>query len=156
MNLTNWAERLLNLNAKDYYQSLDFPKIPIELLITDPAEVRRTLPNIFGGESKNYTIHECPDELTSYLKTIFPYMSKFRYQTLRNDIPVHVDIGRRFAVNYIITPGGKKVNTVWYKEDCTTEVFRVKLQSNTWYRLEVDKHHTVSGLTDDRLAITIC
>lgn len=156
MNIIDWVKRLLGLNAKDYYMLLeDIPPIPADLLITNPDEVRK-LPNIFSGKSNNYTLHECPDELRSYLKKIFPDMTKFRYQTLRKDIPVHIDIGRKFAINYIVSTGGTDVNTVWYKKDGSTEVFRVKLPSNTWHKLEVDKHHNVTGITDDRVAVTIC
>ena len=56
------------------YTKLDLPKIPKELIL--PIKEVLQLENIFGGRSKNYTIHECQPELSEYLKEVFPVILK--------------------------------------------------------------------------------
>ena len=70
------------------YTKLDLPKVPDNLIL--PMYEVLKLENIFGGKSKNYTIHECQPELKEYLQKLFPEYTKFRYQTLTKDIPIHV------------------------------------------------------------------
>ena len=89
---------------------------PSENIMLDLHSVRQ-LPNIFGGATIIYTIHECPDELAEWLRGIFPEYTKFRYQTLTRDIPCHVDRGREIAINYLIDAGGTDVSTVWYSDE---------------------------------------
>ena len=57
------------------YKFLDLPEVPEDLIL--PVEEVLQLENIFGGETKNYTIHECQDELREYLKELFPERENF-------------------------------------------------------------------------------
>ena len=137
------------------YTKLDLPKVPDNLILT-MYEVLK-LENIFGGKSKNYTIHECQPELKEYLQKLFPEYTKFRYQTLTKDIPIHVDRGREFAINYIIHAGGDKVETCWYEEKTSQNpIDTVIFPREEWYKLAVDTYHTVRNITDWRFAITVC
>jgi hypothetical protein len=132
---------------------LDFPMVPDHLIL--PMDEVLQLENIFGGETKNYTIHECQDELKEHLKVLFPEYTKFRYQTLIGEIPVHKDRGRTHAINYLIKSGGTDVKTYWYKEDWTTPIYGIKLPEKTWYELQVDQYHSVLNIETRRFAITI-
>tara|TARA_R110000772_G_C13308970_1_gene439678 strand:+ start:2469 stop:2885 length:417 start_codon:yes stop_codon:yes gene_type:complete len=136
-----------------YYKYLDHPVPPQELLL-DLHSVRQ-LPNIFGGATKNYTIHECPDELAEWLRGIFPEYTKFRYQTLTRDIPCHVDRGREIAINYLIDAGGTDVSTVWYSDEFGDKLEETIVEAGRWHQLQVDQWHTVHGITGDRFALTI-
>jgi|TARA_R100000030_G_scaffold77306_1_gene60184 hypothetical protein len=136
------------------YKFLDLPEVPEDLIL--PVEEVLQLENIFGGETKNYTIHECQDELREYLKELFPECEKFRYQTLIKGVPVHKDRGRTTAINYIIETGGNNVQTIWYEEDYTTPTHNVILPKKKWHELQVDLYHTVANIEERRFAITVC
>ena len=136
-----------------YYEYLDLPSPPPELLL-DLNSVRQ-LENIFGGATKNYTIHECPDNLADWLQSIFPSYTKFRYQTLTKDIPCHVDRGRDTAINFLLDTGGNNVSTAWYTDEFGDKIDEVVLELGRWHKLRVDQWHTVHGITGDRLAITV-
>lgn len=136
------------------YKLLDLPPVP-EHLIYSIDEVLE-LENFFGGYTKNYTIHECQDELREYLKELFPHCNKFRYQTLIDNVPVHIDRGRTTAINYIIEPGGDNVSTTWYTDEFGDKIDEVVLQPKQWHELQVHQWHTVHGLTQRRYAITVC
>lgn len=135
------------------YTKLDLPKIPKELIL--PIKEVLQLENIFGGRSKNYTIHECQPELSKYLKELFPECTKFRYQTLTKDVPIHTDRGRDFAINYIIETGGPDAETCWYEDYMQQPIDTVVLPKEEWYKLTVDIHHTVRNITDWRFAVTV-
>ena len=136
------------------YSTLDLPKIPKDLILS--LEEVLKLENIFGGKSKNYTIHECQLELKEYLQDLFPDCTKFRYQTLTQDIPIHTDRGREFAINYIIQTGGDTAETCWYEEFVQEPIDSIILPKEEWYKLAVNVHHTVRNITDWRFAITVC
>ena len=136
-----------------YFNYLDLPTVPEHLIL--PVEEVLELENIFGGETKNYTIHECQDELRDYLKNLFPHRDTFRYQTLIHSIPVHKDRGRTTAINYLINTGGADVQTIWYEEDYTTPTYRVVLSKRRWHEIQVDRYHTVTNIQQRRFAITI-
>lgn len=136
-----------------YFNYLDLPTVPEHLIL--PVEEVLELENIFGGETKNYTIHECQDELRDYLKNLFPHRDTFRYQTLIHSIPVHKDRGRTTAINYLINTGGADVQTIWYEEDYTTPTYRVVLSNRRWHEIQVDRYHTVTNIQQRRFAITI-
>jgi hypothetical protein len=136
-----------------YHKLLNKPTVPEHLIL--PLDKILQIENIFGGETSNYTLHECQSELKEYLKIIFPEYTKFRYQTLKKTIPVHKDRGRIRAVNYIIDAGGSNVKTVWYEEDYTTPVYSVILPVKQWHELEVDTYHTVENIETRRYAITV-
>lgn len=139
-----------------YCKFLDKPKVP-EHLILSLGQVLK-LENIFGGQSKDYTIHDCQDELKAYLKTVFPEYTKFRYQTLRNGVPIHVDFGRTHATNYIIDTGGIDVKTIWYESTPIHDkipIFNTVIPAKSWHELKVDSLHTVMGIDTTRYAITV-
>ena len=135
------------------YKYLNLPSVPTHLIL--PVEDVLKLENIFGGETNNYTIHEVQVELKDFLQAIFPDKTKFRYQTLIDEIPVHIDRGRTTAINYIINSGGDNVKTVWYEDDYTTPTYDVILETQKWCELQVDIYHNVTNLTERRFAITV-
>lgn len=135
------------------YSYLDLPKVPTELIL--PLEEILKLENIFGGATDKYTIHECQNELRDFLQQLFPSYTKFRYQTLREGVPVHIDRGRTEAINYLIDTGGDNVSTVWYEYDWTTPFLEKVFEAHRWHKLQVDIYHGVSNIKTCRYAITI-
>lgn len=135
------------------YSYLDLPQVPTELIL--PLEEILKLENIFGGATDKYTIHECQDDLRDFLQPLFPSHTKFRYQTLREGVPVHIDRGRTEAINYLIETGGDNVSTVWYEYDWATPFLEKVFEKNRWHALKVDIYHGVSSIKTCRYAITI-
>jgi hypothetical protein len=137
------------------YQYLDLPQVPDDLLLSLDKVLQ--LENIFEYKDKTdvYTIHPCQTALTEYLKTVFPKHTKFRYHTLTDELPIHVDIGRSQAINYIIDAGGSDVKTTWYKDDKTTKILEKVFKPNCWHSIKTDIHHGVSNIKTRRYAITV-
>ena len=143
------------------YKILDVPQIPEELIY--PVEKVLELNNFACAANKNYTIHRCQNDLTEYLKTLFPECEEFCYQTIASDLrldygetPVHKDVGRDFAINYVIETGGDDVRTAWYTEKESGEkITEVILPEKTWCKIKVDEWHAVHDLETRRYAITV-
>lgn len=135
------------------WRLLDVPTVPEELIL--PVEQVLEIENIFGGYTKNYTIHEVQDDLREWLQSVFPERTKFRYQTLVKDIPCHVDRGRDVAINYLVDAGGDSVSTAWYTDEFGDKIEEVVLEPNSWHELKVDQWHTVHNITGRRFAITV-
>jgi hypothetical protein len=131
----------------------DLPIVPEHLILSLSEVVKLT--NWFRGKSKNYTIHECQDNLREYLQNEFPKYEHFRYQTLVDGVPIHKDRNRTRALNYIIDAGGSDVHTIWYDEDKITPICDIVLPTNKWHILEVDSYHTITNIKERRFAITI-
>lgn len=137
-----------------YYEYLEIPAPPLELVEIDPIVVR-SYRNIFIGVDKSYTMHECPSDLRVWLKGFFPDYDNFMYQTIRDGLPIHIDTGRPIAINLLLNTGGDHVETVWYEDDRSTVMEFIELEPFRWHKLKVDTYHTVRNITGIRLAITI-
>lgn len=135
------------------HKIINAPSVPESLIL--PLDDILKLENIFGGATKNYTTHEVPDDLREYLQSIFPDCTKFRYQTMRGEIPVHKDRGRVRAINYILDTGGDNARTVWYEEDYTTPTHSMKLEERKWHEIDVGIYHNVINIDTVRYAITV-
>jgi len=139
-----------------YCKFLDKPAVPLHLIL--PLSEILLIENMFGGESKDYTIHDCQHDLKEYLKPMFFDYTNFNYQVLNNGVPIHIDIGRNRAINYIIDPGGNNVSTRWYRSESSDDsdiLFDIVLPANKWHELKVDEPHNVIGVETTRYAITV-
>jgi|SaaInlLV_10m_DNA_1039704.scaffolds.fasta_scaffold107735_1 hypothetical protein len=135
------------------FKRLDIPAVPEEIIL--PLDEILKLKNFFGGYTDKYTIHDCQDELYFWLKDVFPEYNKLCYQTLQDDVPIHIDGGRTTAINYIIKSGGDSVSTAWYDSEFGEKINEISIEPNQWHEIEVDKWHTVHGITDRRISITV-
>lgn len=78
------------------------------------------------------------------------------YQIISEGFPVHIDQRRDIVYNYILNPGGPDVYTVWYDKDKTTEIYKIKIPSKTWHRLDVSTNHTIVGPQNTkRIALSV-
>lgn len=135
------------------YTIFDLPKIPKHLILSIEEVLK--LDNKFTGLSNNYSTHNVQNELKEYLQLMFPEHQFFRYQLLKGNIPIHVDVSRDIAINYIIDTGGSNVSTVWYDDTRTTAIESVVFQPNIWHSIRTDIPHNVNNITEQRFAITI-
>ena len=128
---------------------LDLPNPPCFLNI----ESIKLKENIWIGNKEIYGIYYCEDELTNFLKHLFPKCTNFRYQILRNGIPKHVDVDRATNYNYILQAGGSNVETVWWKND--KEIYRTCLPEKKWHKFNVGIEHSIENIETERVGITV-
>lgn len=81
------------------------------------------------------------------------------YQLIANGktkFPIHKDINRTLAYNYILDPGGSDVITNVY-DDNKNLLESVCLMPFRWHSIKVDKFHDVINLPDNavRIAVTL-
>ncbi|MBI33463.1 MAG: hypothetical protein CMD98_06325 [Gammaproteobacteria bacterium] len=135
-----------------FVEYLDIPTPPTYKNLKEVEE----LPNHFQykHEENFYSTHYCELELKLWLMNTFPEGKSFNYQRIGDGLPVHTDVDRNECINYLIRPGGEQVETVWF-DDNYQEIHRECIEPNRWHKLKVDVLHTVEGVTDKRLSITV-
>lgn len=142
-----------------YYEELSWPKVPQEFCITDetfmieqfqPAHPYPDYPYYRQFKCYNNTLYE-------KLQPLFDFNIRDRifYQIVKHGISTHKDTGRKIIYNYLLDTGGDNVYTNFYDENKTTEVFSVKIPSQTWHRLDVSYYHNVINIQKPRIAISI-
>lgn len=74
--------------------------------------------------------------------------------------PIHIDYGRHYAFNYILTLGGNiPPTTSWYLDDKTTVVEEHQIEKNRWHLIHVKPAwHGVRGQEEGtlRTIISLC
>jgi hypothetical protein len=148
-----------------YIEYLDLPHIPDELIegydviLNHPVFVNQR-----NQESNTsfYSTRRLQEKLYWWLRRkdiAWPWQINkvnTQYQILSSDVPVHRDIGRTVAYNYILYPGGDNVVTNIYNvykqviESVCIEPFR-------WHRINVSKLHGVHNIVPglNRISITV-
>jgi hypothetical protein len=139
----------------DYFQYLDLPNIPNELIELDLKQLE-TRDNIFI--EPNYPFYKqypVDDKLSEYLKSIIVDSFFASYQVIRKGIAVHKDINRTECLNYILDTGGDDSRLSMYDDDTTTVLYSGHVEPLKWHRINVSKFHGVSGLTRPRISISV-
>lgn len=143
----------------DYYEKINLPKIPLEVL--DPLDKILTFNDEFkdvwdadNDLSQTYANYTVPQKLQDYIQTLFDFPVKVNYQVINKKLPKHKDIGivgKKY--NYIIDTGGD-VYTRWYNND--TVVFEIKSKPFEWHTLQIDVEHDITTPSHTRLSVTVC
>lgn len=62
--------------------------------------------------------------------------------------PIHVDLGRNYALNYYWNTGGDNTKVVWFDSDKKTVIYESEpIESGVWYLLKVKpEFHEVRGI----------
>jgi|ETNvirenome_6_85_1030632.scaffolds.fasta_scaffold00054_68 hypothetical protein len=128
---------------------LDLPDPPC-FLDTESIKLKE---NTWVGNKENYGIYFCEDELTDFLKPLFPECTCFRYQVLQPNIPRHIDYNRSSCYNYLLQLGGDNVETVWWKND--KEIYRTCIPEKKWHKLDISIEHSIENIETERIAITV-
>ncbi len=98
-----------------------------------------------------------PNEMIT--KTMLHVSHYIKHQEGTGVHPTHIDYGRKYAINYIIDTGGDNVITYWTKDDKSTILKEVVIESHRWHILHVNPvWHGVKGIKLGRLRsiISIC
>ena len=132
----------------------DLPKIPESLI--DPLDKIELMENAFPDKeyAHIYASYVVPTKLVEYLQPHFSYPIMVRYQVIKRDLEVHIDIGPDdYKLNYLLDMGGNNVITKWWDSD---EVIHQQcLETATWHSLNVKVPHSVENLTSTRVSIVV-
>ena len=109
--------------------------------------------NDWIGNKEIYGIYDCEDELTGWLKLLFPECNRFKYQTIKDGVPRHIDVGRSVCYNYILQTGGSNVETVWW--DNGKELYRTCLPEKKWHKFNASIEHSIENIETERVGITV-
>jgi hypothetical protein len=160
----------------NYFEYLDtLPPVSLDLL----NEVRYTALNskstFVDPEFSTYQFYLLQGKIKEFTQSIFNFEHSVSVQVIKNGVPVHVDIGRIVAYNYIIETGGSNVLTAYFniddfiqdrnnrhlrlfpKLDCplAEPVYANCIEPNRWHKLNVSLPHTVLNIESERMAITV-
>ena len=137
------------------------PQVP-QNLIDDLAKIE-SYENVFPEPeyADHYSSHVAQKNLEEWGQQQFDYPVKTRYQLVRQNLPIHEDVGIiGTKYNYLITLGGSNVKTRWwdnvnepnnmiYEKTWTNE------DINQWYQINIAVPHQVVNMEEPRISITI-
>ena len=141
---------------KNYIVYLDLPPIPDELLypiidiINAPPKPESNIPASYHY----FQTRLVSDQLSDWCRDLFKTDCYAQYQIVREGIPIHKDVGRNVAFNYIIQSGGNDASTNIYDEDRNLLCSEI-IPTKRWHRLKTDVHHNVTNLSTDRVAVSV-
>jgi len=159
----------------NYYSYIDeLPPISPEL-IDEALSIRKNSVSKFVDPNfATYQIFPLGGRIADFTRSIFNFEHTVSLQVVKNGIPVHVDIGRKIAYNYLIDTGGDNVLTSYFniedfnqtrdphlrlrpKKDLPPAVplYSVCLEQARWHALDVSIPHSVLNIERDRVAITV-
>ena len=141
---------------ENYLVYLDLPPVPEELIYPIQDIINAPpIPGIMIPESFYYfQVRAVSDKLTEWAQDVFKTNCYPLYQIVREGLIIHKDITRNVAFNYILQPGGDKVSTNLYDEDQKLICSEI-IQPKRWHRLKTDVYHNVTGMTTERVALSI-
>ena len=127
-----------------------------------------------------YSTHDVSDEIYDFLRPHFDNDIQIRYQVIKKQLPIHIDVGSRSGLhvfNYVLLPGGDNVKTRWWKMpeekqlvlygEGTVDIAFGEEQNKEqllqesiflpeqWHKLRVDIPHDISKLDSPRVGITL-
>lgn len=137
-----------------YFEYLDLPCVP-ESLLKDIDHVIENHENIFAKKNfTDYKIFDATSQLKGFTKPLFPFEHVTRVQILTYHIPIHKDVNRKQAYNYVIDTGGSNVLTNFYNDNLQL-IESICIEPQRWHRLDTQVYHSVSNLTAMRIALTV-
>jgi hypothetical protein len=77
------------------------------------------------------------------------------FQIIRGDLVPHIDNVTKSKLTYLVSLGGEKVVTDWYKDDKTTVVDSVIFESHRWHMIKVDEYHGVKNVQPGLIRLSI-
>jgi len=137
------------------FKYLDLPCIPQNLYCEIYNSILTSDNHFSFPNVPYYKIHTVNAVLNNFIRNLIPNVKEISVQIIRTGIPIHTDIGRKEAINYIITPGGDNVYTCFYAEDNLEQKY--KIETERWHWLNVSIPHRVINLENNnpRVAVTV-
>jgi hypothetical protein len=160
----------------NYFEYLDaLPPISSDLQAEARQAPLNRVSTFVDPKFSTYQFYLLQGKISEFTKSIFNFKHSVSVQVIKNGAPVHVDIGRAVAYNYIIETGGTNVLTAFFniddfiqdrnnrhlrlfpKLDCppAEPIYTVCIEPNRWHKLNVSVPHTVLNIEGERIAITV-
>ncbi len=160
----------------NYFEYLDaLPPVSSDLLNEARHASLNRVSTFVDPKFSTYQFYLLQGKIAEFTKSIFNFKHSVSVQVIKNGAPVHVDIGRAVAYNYIIETGGVNVLTAYFniddfiqdrnnrhlrlfpKLDCAPAepIYTVCIEPNRWHKLNVSVPHTVLNIGSERIAITV-
>jgi hypothetical protein len=162
----------------NYFEYLDtLPSVSTDLLNEARHASLNRVSTFVDPEFPTYQFYLLRGKIREFTESIFNFEHSVAVQVIKNGVPVHVDIGRRVAYNYIIETGGTNVLTAYFniddfiqdrtnihlkllpKLDCppAEPIYTVCIEPNRWHKLNVSIPHSVLNIESEseRIAITV-
>jgi len=136
-----------------YLECPYLPKIPEEIIETN-LSVIESGKKIYPKKSETFCSWWLDDKLEIFLQPYFNFPIEVRYQVIKNKLPIHTDIGRKFCYNYLIHLGGNNIHTRWFDTE-NNEIESVVMGEKKWYWLDVSVPHDIDQWVDYRIAISV-
>ena len=161
------------MNYFEYLNTL--PTVSLDLLNDARYAALNNKSTFVDPKFSTYQFYLLQGKIKEFTQSIFNFEHSVSVQVIKNGAPVHVDIGRIVAYNYIIETGGSNVLTAYFniddfiqdrnnrhlrlfpKLDCprAEPVYTVCIEPNRWHKLNVSLPHTVLNIESERMAITV-
>lgn len=160
----------------NYFEYLDTLPSPGLDLLNEVMQVKsNSVSKFVDPKFATYQLYLLHGKIAEFTKSIFDFEHNVSVQVIKKGVPVHVDIGRTAALNYIIETGGSNVTTAFFniddfiqdrnrsnlrlfpKLDCppAKPIHEVCIRPNRWHWLNVSIPHTVLNIENERIAITV-
>jgi hypothetical protein len=142
--------------TNNYIEYLNLPPVPEELLypiqdiINNPPKPGSKIPASYHY----FQTRLVSQQLFDWVREQFKSDCYTQYQIVREGIAIHTDAGRDVAFNYILQTGGGNASTNIYDKDKNL-IYSQIIQPKRWHRLKTDEYHNVTGITTDRVAISV-
>lgn len=140
-------------HLEKFYRKLDLPEIPHGILPS--FEEFMTLDGLFITPTKKFRCAPAPKMIHNYVSSFFDYEVEIGVQALVESLEKHSDYGLRGTkIIYNYELGGENVTTQWYDKN-NNIIEQVVFKPFTWYELDIDTPHSVSGIVNPRMALQV-
>ena len=85
-----------------YFKYLNFPSLPESIHSEVYNSYLENLNYFEFKKFKPYKVHQANNKLTEEVRSIIPNATDVNVQLIQYGLPVHIDVGRTEAINYII------------------------------------------------------
>lgn len=138
-----------------YYDSIPAPPEYVQYKTLEDLKKNTIVASFFEDTYGSFLCQQ--HEIESIYRSFFDFdvTNRFTYQYIGPNLPVHKDVGRVETYNFIISPGGDEVKTVWFEEDKTTILYEEVIRSGVWHKIQVDKYHTVVNIQSPRILMSV-
>lgn len=131
---------------------LDLPKLPKDIIediyTTVNAKVASSLSN-----NAWWLSFRTSAKVTEYVRSMFDSRHDVSIFYLTGDLPIHNDIIRDTAYNYVLETGGNSI-TYFYNDD-KEEVEKHQIEPARWVELNVKEWHSVKIPEPPRIVLTV-
>ena len=143
-------------DQKNYLQYVNFPLVP-EYLLESHNDILNKQSKVGSIVNENYQYFQTKpvnNDLLIWTKNTLGNSAWPQYQIIKKGLPIHKDLTRRAAFNYLINPGGLHVITGFFNDNKQI-LYYEKIKSKTWHCIKTDVFHGVFGITGVRIAFSV-